>query len=76
LDWLRADLTAYGRLLESGKPDDRRLVWQRLRHWQGDRDLAGLRDRAAVARLPADEREACRQLWAEVQALLNGSDFR
>jgi serine/threonine protein kinase/Flp pilus assembly protein TadD len=74
LDWLRDDLTAYARLLESGKPDDRRLVVQRLRHWQGDWDLAGLRDPAAAARRPADEREACRQLWADVQALLNRFD--
>src|SRR5205823_2800449 len=73
LDWLRADLTAYGRLLESGRPDDRRLVWQRLRIWQGDPDLAGLRDPAALAQLPADERQACRRLWAEARTLLNRS---
>jgi hypothetical protein len=39
-------------------------------HWQQDSDLAGLRDPDAVARLPADERQACQQLWADVAALL------
>ena len=45
-------------------------VQRRLRHWQGDQDLAGLRDPAAVAQLPAEEQQACRQLWADVEALL------
>jgi len=33
-------------------------------------DLAGIRDPAAVAKLPADEQEACKKLWADVAALL------
>ena len=33
-------------------------------------DLAGIRDPAAVAKLPANEREACEKLWADVAALL------
>jgi serine/threonine protein kinase/Flp pilus assembly protein TadD len=70
LKWLRADLTAYGKLLERGEPKDRRLVRQRLRHWRRDQDLAGLRDPPALARLPADERQTCERLWAEVRALL------
>ena len=41
-----------------------------LRHWQEDADLAALRDKAAVAKLPESEREACRRLWAEVESLL------
>jgi tetratricopeptide (TPR) repeat protein len=71
LAWLRADLTANGKLLEGGDPADRRLAAQRLRQWPRDPNLAALRDPAAVARLPADEQKACRQLWAEVAALLN-----
>jgi serine/threonine-protein kinase len=71
LDWLRADLTAYSRLLESGRPDDRRLLWQRLRKWQSDPDLAGLRDPAALGRLPADERQTFQRLWADARALLS-----
>jgi serine/threonine protein kinase/Flp pilus assembly protein TadD len=71
LAWLRADLAANGKLLEGGKPEAGRLVRQRLLRWQGDPALAGLRDPAAVALLSAGEAEACRQLWAEVGALLD-----
>jgi len=33
-------------------------------------DLAGIRDAAALANLPADEQKAFTQLWADVVALL------
>jgi hypothetical protein len=35
-----------------------------------DPDLAGTREEPASAKLPADEQEACRALWSEVDALL------
>jgi tetratricopeptide (TPR) repeat protein len=70
LDWLRADLTLRTKQLESGRPADRAAVQQALRHWQKDSDLAGLRDQAALAKLPAEERAACERLWADVAALL------
>jgi serine/threonine protein kinase/Flp pilus assembly protein TadD len=70
LDWLRADLAAYGKLLEGGGPDDRRFLRQQLRRWQRDPDLAGLSDPAAVAGLPDDEQESCQELWAGVRSLL------
>ena len=41
-----------------------------LRHWKQDGDLAGIRDSAALAKLPAEERTACEQLWTDVAALL------
>jgi hypothetical protein len=44
---------------------------QMLEHWQRDTDLAGLREEAALARLPHKERQACRLLWARVQQLLD-----
>jgi hypothetical protein len=44
----------------------RHILW----HWQGDLDLVSLRDPAAVANLPSGERQACRKLWADVDALL------
>jgi Flp pilus assembly protein TadD len=74
LDWLRADLTATGKLLENATPADCRLTSHRLRCWQGAPELASLRDAATVARLPAGEREEWKQLWAEVQALLNKAE--
>jgi tetratricopeptide (TPR) repeat protein len=70
LEWLAADLAAYGKLLEDGAPANRALVQQRLRHWRQDRDLHTIRDSAAVENLPAAERQARRKLWAEVERLL------
>ncbi len=70
LDWLRADLAVYAKRLQSGSSIARRLVTQQMHHWQKDSDLAGIRDKAALAKLPAEEQRACTQLWAEVAALL------
>ena len=70
LEWLRADLALRTKQLETGKPADRAEVQQTMRHWQQDTDLAGIRDAAALAKLPADEQKACTQLWADVAALL------
>jgi tetratricopeptide (TPR) repeat protein len=69
-DWLRADLALYMKQLQTGKPADRATVQQRMKHWQKDTDLAGLRDPAALAKLPVEEQQACAQVWADVAALL------
>jgi serine/threonine-protein kinase len=74
LDWLRADLALWAKQLETGQPADRVAEQQMLKHWQQDRDLAGLRDAAALAKLPAEEQEAWTQLWADVAALLNKAE--
>src|SRR5262249_6564766 len=69
LKWLRADLAAYSMRLATGRKDDRILVVQRLGHWMVHGDLAGIRDAAALAKLPAEEQAVCRKFWAEVEAL-------
>jgi eukaryotic-like serine/threonine-protein kinase len=69
LDWLRADLAASARQLESGRPEDRAAVRKRLEHWRRDRDLAGVRDASALVPLPAEEQDSLRQFWADVEAL-------
>jgi eukaryotic-like serine/threonine-protein kinase len=69
LDWLKAELLAWGKALDSGPPQARPFLVKTLSRWQQDSDLAGLRDRAALAKLPAEERVACTQLWADVAAL-------
>jgi hypothetical protein len=74
LEWLRADLAMRTRQLETGKPADRAAVRQALRHWQKDGDLAGLRDKAALAKLPAEERGAFTSLWSDVAALLKKAE--
>jgi tetratricopeptide (TPR) repeat protein len=74
LDWLRADLALRTKQLESGKPADRAEVQRQMRHWQQDSDLAAIRDAAALAKLPAQERAACERLWADVAALLKKAE--
>ena len=74
LDWLRADLALRRRQLESGKPADRAAAQRALRRWQADLDLAGLRDAAALARLPAEEQKAFARLWADVAAQLKKAE--
>jgi tetratricopeptide (TPR) repeat protein len=64
LDWLRADLALWA------KTTDRAVLQRTLAHWQQDPDLASLRDKDALAKLPEAEREAWKKLWQEVEALL------
>jgi serine/threonine-protein kinase len=73
LDWLRADLAVYAKLAGRDDPAAKQTVRQRLEHWRQDADQAGLRDPEAVDKLPAGEREACQQLWADVAALLQSA---
>jgi tetratricopeptide (TPR) repeat protein len=70
LDWLRADLTAWARVLGLARPEARPIVRHRLRIWLKDPDLISLRDKAALDNLPAAERDAWQRLWADVGSLL------
>jgi tetratricopeptide (TPR) repeat protein len=70
LAWLRADLARWTTILEMGTPQARAAVQQTLQHWQRDPDLASIREAAWLVNLPDNELQPCRQLWAEVEALL------
>jgi serine/threonine protein kinase/Flp pilus assembly protein TadD len=70
LTWLRADLALRAKQLAGDKIPDRQAARQALKHWQQDPDLAGLRERAALAKLPQGERNEWTKLWAEVATLL------
>ncbi len=74
LDWLRADLALRRKQVQTDKPADCAEVQQTLRHWQQDTDLAGIRDAAALAKLPAQEQKMFTQFWADVAALLKQSE--
>jgi serine/threonine-protein kinase len=65
LDWLRANLEMRANTLKDGKAVD----WS-LSAWQTDPALAGVRDRAALAKLPDAEREQWQRLWAQIATLL------
>jgi tetratricopeptide (TPR) repeat protein len=73
LGWLRADLALRTKQLESGKPADRAEV-QKMGYWQWDSELSGIRDTAALAKLPSQEQKAFAQLWADVAALLKKAE--
>jgi hypothetical protein len=68
--WLRDELGRQRKRLAEGDATARTAVVPYLSFWKEDGWLASLRDPGAVAKLPADEQEACRQLWADVDALL------
>ena len=70
LDWLKAERAAWAKLLDSGDAQSRSVVAQNLQHWQADPDLAGIRDRDAIEKLPADERHGWEALWKDVDVLL------
>jgi hypothetical protein len=70
LDWLRADLSLHAKRLESGKPEERAAAQAALRQWQEESDLVSIRDPAAMAALPQEERDALGKLWADVAELL------
>lgn len=67
--WLQAELSDWAKLLLKKSPQDRAAVRQALRVWQSDLRLDGVREAAALGRLPEAEREAWRKLWQEVQEL-------
>jgi tetratricopeptide (TPR) repeat protein len=76
LDWLRAELTLRTKQLESGKPADRAAVQEALSDWQKDVNLASLRDKAALAKLPADEQKTFTGLWTDVATLLKKAESK
>jgi superkiller protein 3 len=74
LAWLKADLALRRRQLQSLWPAESDRARAALAHWQQDSALAGLRDAATLAKLPAEERQVCTQLWADVAALLKKAE--
>jgi tetratricopeptide (TPR) repeat protein len=73
-DWLRLDLAAWARTVDTGTAADRIRAQKTLSPWRDDPDLAGLRDADALERLPAAERQECRSLWQEVAAVLRRAE--
>src|SRR5262249_17923131 len=68
-EWLDAERGAGAALVESGKQDAVAAVARGLGYWRQDPAPAGVRDKDALEKLPAEEGAAWRKLWAEVDAL-------
>jgi serine/threonine-protein kinase len=70
LEWLRQDLARWSEMLHKRETQTRTLVRERLHEWQADYDLAGVRAKDALARLPEEERKQWVRLWSDVDVLL------
>src|SRR5262249_44718525 len=68
LDWLRAELTAWAKILERD-PSAAVALQDQLTHWQTDAALAGVRDDKELSRLPKDEQSAWQELWTDTEKL-------
>ena len=67
LHWLSADRDAWIRRRKDAKPGE--LPAETVTPWLARKELASVRDQAALAQLPEAERENWRKLWADVKVL-------
>jgi hypothetical protein len=70
LKWLLADLAHYQKQAATSLAKARSDIVNNLTQWRTETDLAGIRDDVALKSRPAEERDACRALWVEVDSLL------
>ncbi len=68
-EWLRADLELCSKKLDVANAMDPGIVINALQHWKECPDVGGIRDAAALAKLPADEQKEWQALWARVPEL-------
>ncbi|HVS34443.1 MAG TPA: protein kinase [Gemmataceae bacterium] len=73
-EWLRIDLSLAIPKTESANPQERSAAARPLRVWQNYVDFAGVRDEAALNKLPADEQAAWRQFWGDVTAAVQRAE--
>jgi tetratricopeptide (TPR) repeat protein len=64
-EWLDGELALQAKQITR----DRRAAEKTLRQWQKDSDLSGVRDPAALAQLPEEERRQWRSLWQKIEQL-------
>ncbi len=69
-EWLGAEAALWNGVLDNGPAADRVLVAQKLAHLWADPNLAELLDHEVLDRLPPAERQECRALGDEIDALI------
>jgi tetratricopeptide (TPR) repeat protein len=69
LEWLKAELTAWSKTLDSGEPPHAPEIARILGHWEQDAALAALREADALTTIPEDEQTAWRSFWADLESL-------
>jgi hypothetical protein len=62
-------LKSWTKHFDKGTPQTSAETKRDMELWQREKQLAGLRDPAELAKLPAEEQGAWRQFWADVAAL-------
>jgi serine/threonine-protein kinase len=70
LDWLRADLALWQKRVDSSYLGQRAAARQALNEWRTHDNLIGVRDPAALDKLPEAERAEWRQFWSDVADML------
>jgi tetratricopeptide (TPR) repeat protein len=70
LVWMRADLEAWGRLLDKEPQKLRPLILLTMRHWLVNSDFACVHEPTALTGLPEAERQSWQQMWSDVAELL------
>jgi tetratricopeptide (TPR) repeat protein len=69
LDWLRADLAGWAKVLKETNPAARTAAHRAMTDWLADRSFARVRHPFLLAALSTDEAKAWLALWAEVRSL-------
>jgi serine/threonine-protein kinase len=72
--WLRVHLDAWSGKLMAGKDKFRNDLKRMLEELKTDSALAGVRDAAALAKVPEAERDTWTKLWADVDALMKRAE--
>jgi hypothetical protein len=67
--WLVDELATLDKRRQGASAEDRARLRRTLMHWQTNADLAGLREPSALDKLPPAERQECRTLWSDIDAL-------
>ena len=70
MTWLREDLSAVIGTLDRDFNKVRGHVRQTLTVWQNEPELASIREPTELEKLSPDEKADCRNLWAELNAVL------
>jgi tetratricopeptide (TPR) repeat protein len=70
LDWLRADLVEWSKLLKSTSPQTREAALRHLRNLPKSPTFAVVRETAPLSKLPEAEREAWQRYWADLDSVL------
>ena len=68
--WLRAELAAWAKVVETGPTEMKATIKPTLEQWKADADLAAIRDEKELTKLSEKERVAFKQLWNDVDQLL------